>query len=59
MTEQEYIYVSDLQRIRIAKAILRDIIPASNRHIPDAEYEMVVQTLIRWERAIYHHEIAP
>ncbi len=45
MTEDEYILVSDLTRVRSAEAILRDIVPENNDHISAGEMQAVHRIL--------------
>lgn len=52
MTEQEYIDVSDLARIRAAQSILREVTPGCSSHISEAESQNVHLQLQEWEKRI-------
>lgn len=49
MTEQEYIDVSDLAKLRSAKAILSDITPANSKVIDLYDFSTIMEHLAIWE----------
>lgn len=52
MAESDYIRATDLRSIRIAKSVLRDLLPQCNPAIPQEEYRQVMGLLRGWERRL-------
>ena len=52
MQELEYILVTDLQRTRNARIILRDICPEVNNCIDGSDYRSLMVILCKWETDI-------
>lgn len=53
MTEQEYIDASDLQKVRIANQLLRQIHPVNSSIIDPQHFRKVILILQKWEDDLY------
>ena len=53
MTEQEYIDATDLQKLKSAILILRDITPPNSKVLPSDKFGVVVETLQEWRDELY------
>lgn len=49
LSEQAYIITSDLKSVRIARDILKDVIPANNPYVGEEEYRAVRNILADWQ----------
>lgn len=52
MTEQEYIDVSELAKLRMAKAILVDITPENSKVINPASFKKVLSKMEIWTQRL-------
>lgn len=52
MTEDEYVNVRNLTKIRCAAQILYDVIVGDGRHIPTDEHSEVLRLISGWEREL-------
>ena len=52
MTEQEYLDVSDLARIRTARQVLRDICPETSQVVDRERYREIHRVLQLWDAAL-------
>jgi len=48
MTEKQYLIASDLTKLRMAKEVLRDVIPELTGIIKQTEYAQTMRTLNHW-----------
>lgn len=48
MTEQEYVDLSDLQRVRIAIKVLSEIVTENSKIIKEKDYKEVVSKICDW-----------
>jgi len=53
MTEQEYINITELKSIVIARSILLDICPEGSIVIGSVDYQNIVRILSKWERELF------
>lgn len=53
MDEWNYILSGDLHTLRAAEVILKDVIAANNKHIPEDEYKQVMTLLFNWRESMF------
>ncbi len=52
VTEQEYIDLTDLTKVRNAKKILSDITPENSTVITKEDWQKIMTALWKWEKAL-------
>lgn len=48
MTEQEYIDLSDAEKVKVARDLIKDIVPKSSSVISEEDHEAVLHKLYYW-----------
>lgn len=53
MDEKDYINATDLQKLKIAYEVLKDIVPTNSPVINSAEHQDILRTMFYWKQELF------